>query len=397
MSPTALKGSSWDHPRGHAPMVATATEYEARSGGSVSISWVARTLKEFGTVPVDSLAQLFDLIVIDHPHVGEMAASGCVVPLDDLVDRADLDALAHGSPGGSHQSYQYGGHQWALAIDAACQTSAWRPDLIGQLPATWAEVIELARDGHVLWPLCDVDAAASFLTLMAAAGSPCATDDDRLADRDIAEWALGTMRSVANASDPRCLVDNPIAVLEALARSDDYVYSPLAFCYVHYSRPGHPGHQVAFGDIPTLQAGQAPAGSLLGGAGLAVSSYSDAVHEAVEYTHYVASAGAQCGTYFASGGQPAHGQAWRDADLDEQSGRFFSGVARTINGAWTRPNVPVFAGFQNEMIDLFHGWFEASKSSANNFLDELDALYRRSRRANEGTTSTAARPRGSSD
>ena len=212
--------------------------------------------------------------------------------------------------------------------------SAWRPDLIGRPPGTWDDVVELARDGRVSWPLGDVDAAASFLTLAAVAGAPCATRDDHFVDRDVALWVLETMRSVASVSDQRGLHDNPIDVLEALAHSGTYVYSPLLFCYVSYSRAGHPGAKVAYGDIPTIAAGQAPLGSLLGGAGLAVSAYSPARREALDYSLYVASSEVQCGAYFASGGQPAHPDAWSNPQLDRESGGFFSGTGRTMNGAW---------------------------------------------------------------
>jgi len=360
-------------------MVAAAASYQERREGTVAIEWTARSLKDFGMASVDALARQFDLVVIDHPHTGTMAESGCVVPLDDFIDPAQLELLADGSPGGSHQSYLYGGRQWALAIDAACQTSAWRPDLIGQPPKTWDDVIELARVGSVLWPLCDVDAAASFMTLSASAGTPCATGGDRFVDRDVGLWALSTMRSVAAHSDPRCLADNPIATLETLARSADYVYCPLLFCYINYSRSGHPGAKITYGDIPTRHAGQAPLWSLLGGAGLAVSAYGRSRSDAVDYCLYAASPEVQCGIYFAAGGQPAHREAWSRPELDRESGGFFSGAGPTITGAWTRPNGPTFAAFQNDMIDLFGGWFEAA-SDPELFLDKLDELYRASAR-----------------
>jgi multiple sugar transport system substrate-binding protein len=119
-----LLGSSWDHPRGHAPMVATAAARDPATAGAVSIRWIPRSLHDFGIAPVESLARHHDLIVVDHPHVGAMAESDCVLPLDEFADPAVLAALAEHPPCGSQQSYQYGGHQWALAIDAACHASA---------------------------------------------------------------------------------------------------------------------------------------------------------------------------------------------------------------------------------------------------------------------------------
>ncbi|HEY5304590.1 MAG TPA: extracellular solute-binding protein [Acidimicrobiales bacterium] len=381
-----LRGSSWDHPRGHAPMVATAAAYESEHGGDVSIAWVARTLKEFGMVSVEELARQFDLIVMDHPHIGTMAESGCVVALDRYLDTDLLAALALNSPGRSHQSYRYDAHQWALAIDAACQTSAWRPDLLARAPATWSEVLTLALSGRVLWPLCAVDAAASFMSLTMAQGEECAATRERFVGRDAGRWALQTMYDVAARSDPICLDSNPIHVLEALAHSDDYVYSPLAFCYVNYSRHDHTGHKVSFGDIPSASAGTTPCGALLGGAGLAISAFSENIAEALAYAQYVASGDVQRGLYYSSGGQPAHRAPWSDADLDVTSGGFFSGVAPVLEHSWTRPNGPRFAAFQNSMIDHFDEWFGAA-TAPDVFLDELDDLYRSSLRDVEAPSS----------
>ncbi len=379
MSPgvIVLRGSSWDHPRGHAPMVATAAAYESDRGGEVSIEWVPRTLKEFGMVSVEELAHQFDLVVMDHPHIGTMAESGSVIAIDQYLDAEVLAALALDSPGRSHQSYRYGAHQWALAIDAACQTSASRPDLLARVPATWSEVIELASSGRVMWPLCAVDAAASFMTLTMAQGEECAQTSERFASRDAGRWALSTMYDVARQSDPLCLQSNPIHVFEALAHSDDYSYAPLAFCYVNYSRSDHTGHKVDFGDIPSTSADTTPRGALLGGAGLAISAYCENLDEALTYAMYVASGDVQRGLYFSSGGQPAHRAPWNDATLDVASGGFFSGVGPVLQNSWTRPNGPRFAAFQNNMIELFDDWFAAA-TSPDVFLDKLDDLHRSS-------------------
>jgi multiple sugar transport system substrate-binding protein len=239
----------------------------------------------------------------------------------------------------------------------------------------WIEVIDLAATGKVMWPLCAVDAAASFMTLTSAQGQQCAIAADRFVERSAGLWALQTMYDVAKRSDPQCLTSNPIHVLEALAHSDEYSYSPLSFCYVNYSRDDHSGKQVAFGDIPSNAADSLPRGALLGGAGLAISSFGHSIDEAFAYASYVASGDVQSGLYYSSGGQPAHRAAWSDRDLDQRSGGFFTGVGPVLKRSWTRPNGPWFAGFQNSMIDHFDGWFEGARSPEG-FLDELDTLYR---------------------
>ncbi len=73
--------------------------------------------------------------------------------------------------GASHASYAHGGHQWALAHDAAAQVAAYRPDLLATPPRTWTEVLELARTGRVLWPAKPIDAFSSLCTLAAHQGA----------------------------------------------------------------------------------------------------------------------------------------------------------------------------------------------------------------------------------
>jgi multiple sugar transport system substrate-binding protein len=326
---------------------------------------------------VEALARDFDLILIDHPHIGIMAESGCVLPIDELADRATLAALAERSPGRSHQSYTYDGHQWALAVDAACQTSAWRPDLLDSPPVSWDDVIALSRDGTVLWPLCDVDAAASLLTMAASAGRPCGTSSSAFVDREVGRYALEVMHAVAASSDPRCTQMNPIHVLDTMSRCDEFAYAPLTFCYVSYSRRGHTSSKLSFGDIPAVGT-TPPAGALLGGVGLAVSALRPQARAAVDYGLFVASADIQRGPYFASGGQPAHRAAWTDRDIDQEARGFFSEVSATLDRAWTRPRATWFAGFQNQMIGLFAGWRERA-DDIDDFLGDLDQLYREAR------------------
>ena len=141
-----LKGMTWAHPRGFDPMVATAAEFSTRHT-DVSITWEKRSLQAFADHPLDDLAAHYDLIVVDHPHCGFVARNACLLALDQPAYEDELAAIAAQSLGGSHESYQYAGRQWALAIDAATQVAAYRPDLIStsDLPTTWNQVVQLAK------------------------------------------------------------------------------------------------------------------------------------------------------------------------------------------------------------------------------------------------------------
>lgn len=355
-------------------MRATAAAYSSTVDVNVHIDWVPRSLRAFGVDVVEDLAHTYDLILIDHPHVGTAAECGALVALDAYLDQETMAELRQNSPGHSYESYEYGGHLWALPVDAACQVSCWRPDLLEQPPDTWEDVLELADRGQVLWPLGDVDAAASFLTLSAQAGHPCGEGSDAFVDRATGLSALQLMRAVMRLSPPTGRAMNPIAALDAMASADSAVYSPMLFGYVNYSRLDAPGARLRFGDLPAN--GDSRRGALLGGVGLAVSNKSAHREAAVDYARFVAAPKTQRGLYFTSGGQPAHASAWGDPEIDRLSGGFFSGTYRALQGAWTRPRYPRFAAFQTEMIELFAGF---DREDPDVFLDRLEERYARSR------------------
>ena len=67
-----LTGSTWDHPRGLDGLVATAAEYHERHP-EVRVTWETRSLQDFADFSVERLAERFDLVIYDHPFVGEAA------------------------------------------------------------------------------------------------------------------------------------------------------------------------------------------------------------------------------------------------------------------------------------------------------------------------------------
>ena len=148
MSEIKLKGMTWNHPRGYDPMVACSRLWEEQTG--VGIEWEKRSLQDFGSFPVEELAREYDLIVIDHPHVGQITAESCLAPLDVPGRQSDRDALVKGSVGQSYQSYRWQGRHWAFPVDTAAQVAAWRPDLLAKPPVAWNGVLTLAREGKVL-------------------------------------------------------------------------------------------------------------------------------------------------------------------------------------------------------------------------------------------------------
>jgi multiple sugar transport system substrate-binding protein len=379
-----LRGISWDHPRGHDCMVATAEAYQAIQP-EIRISWQTRSLQDFADFPVQKLAESYDLLVIDHPFVGFAAADGCLLPLDEVIASAVLEDQAVNSVGPSHRSYHYGGHQWALATDAAGHASAYRPDLlseIGGLPRTWDEVLTLAemRRGNerarVANPLIPIDAVMSFCSICAALDDPPFQGPDRAINRVTGREALRMLAALKDAGHPESLKRNPPRTLDLMSTSDEIAYVPLLFGYSNYGRPGFRPNIVRFGGVPTIGGGE-PRGGILGGAGVAISGRTRYPEIAAAYTAYVASPDVQKGVYFDGGGQPGHRAAWLDARVNAASSNFFADTLGNLDRAFLRPRYNGFMAAQEHAGELVHAWL-VEGGSADLLLNQLDALYRES-------------------
>lgn len=338
---TTLKGMTWSHPRGYDPMVATAAAWADKTG--ITIAWDQRSLQDFETFPVEQLARQYDLIVIDHPHVGQVTAEGCLTPLDVPGREAEREALSQGSVGRSYPSYTYAGHQWAFPIDAATQVMAYRADLI-EPPKDWDGVVALAKRGEVVLPLLAPHSMMSFFTLTANLCHPCATERGAFVDRDTGIRAIEMLAELAAHLEPSNFAMDPIAASEALARPDAVVsVMPLGYGYVSYAVPGFRPHQLTFADIPLRGA----RGSALGGTGIAVSAFSQHRLAAIDYAYWVASADVQRGLYASSGGQPGHATAWEDDAVNAAAGDFYRDTRKTLEAAYVRPRHNGYMAFQD--------------------------------------------------
>jgi multiple sugar transport system substrate-binding protein len=143
---------------------------------------------------------------------------------------------------------------------------------------------------------------------------------------------------------------NPIQVADALSAGDRWVYCPLLFGYSNYSRAGFRENRLRYIDIPASADGVA--GSLLGGAGIAVSASSTQREEAVAHAFWLASAEVQAGPYFDGGGQPGNAVAWEDDRLNRETLDFFRGTRATLEGAYLRPRHPRYIEVQDRLSPL---------------------------------------------
>ena len=346
---TVLRGMTWEHARGYGSVVAAAEAYR-RVHPDVEVRWEFRSLQAFADHPIETLVENYDLLVIDHPHVPLAAENGLFAQLDGAGYDDDLTVLATQSVGRSHESYQHLGHQWGLATDAAAQVAAYRPDLIAEPPRDWPAVLELARGGRVLWPAKPIDAFSSLVTVSANAGVPPMSGGGLFLPEQDALAAFDLLHELAALVPDDNLAWNPIQAADAMAEGDRFAYSPLLFGYTNYSRQGFRANRLRYVDIPTGPLGVS--GSLLGGAGIAVSARSSEPSEAIAHAFWLASATVQSGSYFDGGGQPGNSVAWDDDRTNSETLDFFRGTRATLDGAYLRPRTAHYIELQDRLSPL---------------------------------------------
>jgi multiple sugar transport system substrate-binding protein len=383
-----LHGITWDHERGRDPLRATAERFEAETG--IRVTWTARSLQAFADAPIPDLAEQYDLLVLDHPHLGEIVPTGALLPLDDLLDGDFIADQARSSVGPSHASYEWEGRLWGLAIDAAGHVSAYRPDLLERLgvgvPETWEDVLALDEAAHsagmsISLPNKPVDTLGTLLTLLANSGTEPYQDEEQLAPRPEALEMLALLGRLSEASPREAFSWNPILLLEQMAAYDDVVYCPILFGYSNYSRPGFRRKLVRFRPVPS--AGLGPRGGVIGGAGLSVSSRCRELEAARAYAEYVASPEVQRTLYVEAGGQPGHRAAWTDPHANELSSAYFGDILPGLDAGYLRPRYDGALLVQNDGGNMV---WESLRSGGDpsDLLDRLDALYRRSLAGHDG-------------
>jgi multiple sugar transport system substrate-binding protein len=366
-----LKGITWDHIRGYGPLNASVKPYAEETG--VQLVWEKRSLKDFGDASLDELARRYDLIILDHPHSGTAAATQSLVPLDEVLNKKILDDASANSVGPCFKSYWYDQHLWALPIDAACQVSSFRSDLLPQssLPQQWDDVFRLGQDlksrkQFIGMALCATDCNCSFLTLCAQLGDPF--QENKFISETTANAALGILQKLYVISHPESTKWNPIRLYDYMSAENDVVYCPLAFGYTNYSRHQYAKNELSFGAIP------GKTNALLGGAGIAVSKYCKDINAAVAYAAWVCREKFQTTTYVESGGQPAHKKAWINEQANKITGSFFSNTLSTIEEAYVRPRNFKWPLFQEELGEIIHSFLIQNKTTQQTWT-EIKSCY----------------------
>lgn len=368
-----LKGMTWSHPRGYLPLEAASRRFRAETG--VAIEWDRRSLQDFESYPVEDLARRYDLIIIDHPHVGQITAENCLLPLDDAAHGAEIAAIAAGTVGPSFESYRYQGRLWALPVDAATQVQAYRIDRLDGPVEDFDAVKWLADRGLALMPMRPPHSLMCVFTLAAHLGTPAHLSGDVFLERQAGLHVLDLLAGLTAGMDPRIDSMDPIAALDLVGRGGTEAYLvPLTYGYVNYALEGFRPHRIAFADMAVID-GRPPLGSAVGGTGLAVSAFSQHPDHASHFCRFVAGGAIQADLYPLSGGQAGHAAGWEAEEANRQTLDFYRATRRTIEGGYLRPRFNGYMGFQEKAAHIVtEGLREGRNHGA--MLDAFDAAFR---------------------
>jgi multiple sugar transport system substrate-binding protein len=359
------RGLTWDHPRGYNALAAAAD-----AAPDVAIAWDRHSLEGFESRSIAEQCALYDLVVLDHPHVGEAVAADCLVPLEDLFASDELVQWRDAAIGPSLESYLYAGRHWALPLDAATQVMAYRRDFAEAPPASWDAVIALAERAPVALSLAGPHAALSFQSVCGALGAEPPQPRDGFLDRAVARLAYAILARLTGDATRRAAGLNPIAMLEGMASGDGPVLCPLIYGYVNYSARG----AIAYADAPRGPGGRI--GTVLGGTGIAISRGASVTPQLLDHLRWLMSDAAQREFIPAHDGQPSLRSAWTDPQVDSAAGGFYSATRATIEAAQIRPRHDHAIAFQAEASALLRAGL-LGESPADPVLDAVEAAYSR--------------------
>jgi multiple sugar transport system substrate-binding protein len=386
----ALRGITWDHPRGYAAL----TELERLDAmadtryGAVPapLTWDRQPLSGFESRPIADLAQRYDLLVVDHPGLG--TATAALRPLDELFSPSELTAWAGAAAGPSFGAYRYAGHQWALPLDAATQICVVHPGRMDGRPppTTWQEVAVAARDLRVTLVLGGPHALLTLLAICAAqevppvgesgGGSPAGGFAEDRAARDAVLGALDLLADICARVDLALAAGDPIGVLESMAAGDAAACCPLVYGYVTYSEPGRRAHRLTACDAPAWQPGGRK-GSVLGGTGVAVSRRvgGEDIPAARAHVRRLLAEPVQAELVPRVGGQAALRTAWESSAVNAACGDFYRHTRATLDQAWVRPRFPGWIAFQEQGSAIVRGGLRR-RAAPIQILHQLQRTFR---------------------
>ena len=373
---TTHLGLTWDHPRGYAALAAA--ERDVAPPGL--LHWEKQPLEGFESHPIADLAARYDLLVLDHPHIGEAAASDCLRPLDELFAPEELYGWGRATIGAAMASYRWQDRPYALPLDVATQVAVSGPAHSGEPPGDWDAVVRLSESEPVALSIAGPHAVLNFFSLVLAFGAE-PVGDAFVDDTGVALEALALLGRLYRNTPAFSRSLNPIGLLEAMAAGQPIAYVPLVYGYVTYATVGPCRAALRFAEAPRGPSGRR--GSVLGGTGIALTRRARPDGPLLDHLRWLMGAAAQGDFIPRHAGQPSARAVWRDRGINDAAGEFYARTIETIETAWVRPRFDGYIAFQTAAADAIRSGLAGGIPPAALFITLRD-LWRRARDAARG-------------
>jgi multiple sugar transport system substrate-binding protein len=382
------RGLTWDHPRGRLALERAALAAVSVEGDAL-ISWDAHPLEGFESAPIAEIAAGYDVIVLDHPHLGDAIASDAIRPADEVFDAGLLRSLERGCVGPSYRAYVMDGRPWALPLDAATQVAVFRPEAMDAAPETWDDVARLPAALPLALSLAGPHALLSFASVCVALGEePAVQPGSGFVSRSTGREAIALLAALATRAPAGAAALNPIGLLERMRTVRDIAYVPLVYGYVNYASGAG---ALTFADAPGTRPG-GRRGSTLGGTGIAISRRCEPDAALVAHLSALFDPACQAGFIPQNAGQPSMARAWDDTSVNAASTGFYRRTRRTMEDSWVRPRVAGYIAFQAHASTLLRGAITGS-APADAVLTRVDELFDSLAAVSAPARAMAERPR----
>lgn len=374
-----FSGLTWDHPRGY-DALAQAEKIINVGRDTPLIHWSKQPLEGFESAPIADLAAKHDLLVLDHPHIGEAVASDCLHALEDLYSADQIEAWKAQSVGPSFASYHWQNQTWAVPLDVATQVMARRADIVEAAPHSWDEVVALAAAHTVAQSIAGPHALLTLFSMVAGMGGH--VGGAVLMADDPACEALALMHRLYGLRPRGSEMLNPIGLSEAMARGE-IALTPLVFGYVTYAKAG--ADQLTFSDTIGVQ--QPRTGGVLGGTGIAFCKHSTPTQELLDHIIWLMHPQTQRTMIPAHDGQPSARSAWQDRSVNDAWGGFYLCTLNTAENALLRPRFDGYVAFQTRASERIRNALDTGEDETTT-VQALCGLWRAARSAAKGPLET---------
>jgi multiple sugar transport system substrate-binding protein len=366
-----FRGLTWDHPRGYDALAEAARQAHAGTGMRL-ITWDKQPLEGFESAPIAELAASYDLLVLDHPHIGEAVAEDCLLSLESVYSDRQIRDWEQQSIGPSLTSYRWEGRTYGLPLDVATQVMVRNASRLTDAPKSWPEIVELAKDIPVAQSLAGPHAFLTLISMVGGQGYKIGTDE--LIPDEPAFDALDVMTRLFECRPVASEMLNPIAMLEAMTKTQEIALVPLIFGYVTYASSSMANPLQFSNPIRKFNG----TGGVLGGTGIGISKRCKPSAALLDHLSWLMKVEIQQDFIPANGGQPSARTAWNSASVNAAWSNFYSNCADTAEHALLRPRFDGYIAFQTAAGQIVRDALHA-RQDANKTMKQLRAIWKQAR------------------